>query len=424
MFKSIYTTRMSGSSRVLAKRFEKISGQPGRFKSLKAVICSVLVISVFALGTIVMADIDKEEEYTLLITNNRLAVLLENTPFVENGEVYVPLRELFTKLGFMNHIDAKMEWNDGTVLIYLVEENLNEDRGSAHTSYMYKIEIGKSELLMNPDELVSMEGSYEFTEPMNLPPVLKGNVTYIPFAYAQRMVERADNGIQSPPDRYDLEFVYSGEVLEIGYPFDMEYPVTSMFGERIHPITGEKRLHSGTDFGVDVGTSVRAGIDGMVTDEGFDENNGYYVVVKNDIGVEILYAHLSTIARHGAYEVKKGDIIGASGNSGKSTGPHLHMEVKINGKYVNPELYFEDVVYVAGFLNEVSDQLPRVLHICGYPDAEYEIKGCSIENDNAHIEIELLNYENDVITIQYYKNAGGQWWLGAGFNKQGLIFIT
>ena len=78
MFKSVYTTRMSGSSRVLAKRFEKISGQSGRFKSLKAVICCIIIMSVFALGTIVMADIDKEEEYTLLITNNGLAVLLEN----------------------------------------------------------------------------------------------------------------------------------------------------------------------------------------------------------------------------------------------------------------------------------------------------------------------------------------------------------
>ncbi len=341
MFKSVYTTQMSGKGRTLEKRFNKITEKPIRFKNLTAMICVIIILSVFTLGTIAMADIDKEIEYTLLIANNDSAILLENKPFVENGEVYVPLRELFTKLGFMAHTDAKMEWNDGVVLIYLVEENLNEDAGSAHTSYMYKIEIGKNELIINPDELVSMSKTYEFVESMNLAPVLKDDVTYAPFAYAQRMVERADNGIQSPPDRYKLDFIYSGEVLEIGYPFDKEYKVTSAFGERIHPITGEKTLHSGTDFGVPLGTEVKAGIDGMVTDEGFDEDHGNYVVVKNNLGVEILYAHLDKIARHGAYEVKKGDIIGYSGSSGKSAGAHLHMEVKINGRYVNPELYFE-----------------------------------------------------------------------------------
>lgn len=337
MFKSVYTTQMSGKGRTLEKRFNKITEKPIRFKNLTAMISVIIILSVFSLGTIAMADIDKEVDYTLLITNNDSAILLENEPFVENGEVYVPLRELFTKLGFMSHTDAKMEWNDGVVLIYLVEENLNEDAGSAHTSYMYKIEIGKNELIINPDELVSMQRSYEFVEPMNLAPILKGNTTYIPFTYAQRMVERADNGIQSPPDRYNLDFVYSGEVLTIAYPFDEERKVAGKFGERIHPITGEKTFHSGVDIVADIGTKVCAGIDGMVVDEGYNEDNGYYVVVKNDdIGVEILYAHLSSIARHGAYEVKKGDVIGLSGNSGKSTGPHLHMEVKINGKYVNP----------------------------------------------------------------------------------------
>lgn len=342
MFKSVYTTRMSGSSDVLNKRFESIIAKPVKFKRMLAFICMFAILGTLLLGTMVMAEIDSEQaDYTLDITNNDEIIQLNNMPFVESGEVYVPLRELFTKLGFMKHPEARMDWNNGVVLIYLVEENLNEEAVSTYTSYSYKIEIGKSELVINPDELATMQKNYEFVEPMNLAPVLKDNTTYVPFAYAERMVERADNGIQSPPYRYKLEFVYSGEVLSILYPFDEMHSVTSAFGERIHPVTGEKRLHSGMDISADVGTSVRAGIDGMVTDEGFDEDNGNYVIVKNNLGVEILYAHLNTIARHGAYAVKKGDVIGTSGNTGKSTGPHLHMEVKINGRYVNPELYFE-----------------------------------------------------------------------------------
>lgn len=341
MFKNVYTTRMSGNSKILARRFDKINEKSFKFKKVLALICVMLVVITLLLSTIVMAEIDNKEQYTLEITNNGEVIELENKPFVENGEVYVPLRELFTELGFMAHPEAKMDWNDGVILIYLVEENQNEDAGSTYTSYMYKIEIGKNELIINPDELSDMSKSYEFLEPTNLAPVLKDNTTYVPFAYAERMVERADNGIQSPPDRYNLEFVYSGEVLTITYPFDKEYRVTSIFGERIHPVTGEKTLHSGTDFGVDIGVEVKAGIDGTVIDEGFDAENGNYVVVKNDIGVEILYAHLDTIANRDTNEVKKGDVIGTSGNTGKSAGPHLHMEVKINGRYVNPQLYFK-----------------------------------------------------------------------------------
>ena len=342
MFKKTYTTCMKGNDKALAKRFEHIRGKNVRFGRTITALCIVAIISVVLLGTIVMAEVaGNNASYGLYVTNNDNIIELENVPFVENGEVYVPLREFFTKLGFMEHKDAKMEWDSGVVLINLVEKNLNDDAASDFTSYMYKIEIGKNELVINPDELVNMAKTYEFVEPMNLPPVLKENVTYVPFAYAVRMVERADNGTQSPRDRYEINFIYSGEILTIGYPFDKECQVTSMFGERIHPITGEKRLHDGVDIRVDAGTAVKAGIDGMVIDEGFNEDRGYYVIIKNEIGVEILYAHLNTIARHGSYEVKKGDIIGTSGSSGNSTGPHLHMSVRINDRYVNPQLYFE-----------------------------------------------------------------------------------
>lgn len=338
MFKYVYTTRMSGNFKALERRFDKINGRPVKFKRVLTFACVIVILSVFALGTLVMAEFDGSAA-EVKITNNGEVIELNNKPFVENGEIYVPLRELFTKLGFMSHPDAKLDWDNGVVLICLIEENQNEDSASKYTSYSYKIEIGKSELVINPDELIAMNKSYLFTEPMNLAPVLKGNVTYVPFAYAKRIVERADNGIQSPSDRYNLEFMYAGEVLSILYPFEEKHSVTSAFGERIHPVTGEKKFHSGMDIRVDEGTEVKCGIDGRVIEEGFNNDNGNYIIIKNDYAVEILYAHLASVARRGEYEVKKGDVVGKSGNTGKSTGPHLHIEVKINGEYVNPALY-------------------------------------------------------------------------------------
>lgn len=341
MFKNIYTTRMSENAKALGRRFDKITSRPVKFKRLIAFACMVMLTAVCTFSTLAVANVANDNtDYVLDITHNGEVIELENKPFVENGEVYVPLRELFEKLGFMDHSEAKINWDDGVVLIYLVEKNLNEDAASAYTSYSYKIEIGKEELIINPDELSAMSKSYEFVEPMNLPPVLKNSTTYVPFAYAERMVERADNGIQSPPERYNLDFIYSGEVLSVLYPFDTWWKVTSVFGERIHPVTGEKTMHNGVDIGADEGEAVKAGIDGMVIENGFDEEYGNYVILKNDIGVEILYANLAMITRRDVYEVEKGDIIGTSGNTGKSAGPHLHVEVKINGKYVNPELYF------------------------------------------------------------------------------------
>lgn len=128
---------------------------------------------------------------------------------------------------------------------------------------------------------------------------------------------------------------------EILYPCEGCYKITAPFVKRVHPVTGEEKFHRGVDFAVPEGTVVRAGIKGNVTKNGYDAEKGNYVIITNDSGVEILYAHLSQITRRDVYTVTPGDIVGKTGNTGMSTGPHLHMEVKINGEYVNPEDYLK-----------------------------------------------------------------------------------
>lgn len=397
MFKNIYTTRMSGNSKVLEKRFEKISRKPIKFKKLTALVCAIVILSVFTVGTIVMAEFDNESQYTLEITNNGEAIIFENKPIIENGEVYVPLREIFTKLGFMASDEAEILWNDGEILLELYEKSLNEDAVAEFTVYAYKMEIGKSELVINPEALVPRISPDEITsvvEPMNNAPVLKNNVTYIPFSYAERIVERADVGFLSPPDRYNLEFIYSGEKFSIMYPLSSVAKITNKFGKRVHPITGEEQFHTGIDFDVPVGTGVYAGIDGVITQKAFDEEKGNYVTVSNKLGVEVTYNHLSAFGSvYTGMEVEKLTLVGYSGNTGASTGAHLHMEVKINGEYIDPELCFEDNDYWE-FYAEIDAKLPEILETAGYPNANYDVIDIDYGEEIAFVRLKISKYED------------------------------
>ncbi|WP_181273226.1 M23 family metallopeptidase [Brevibacterium oceani] len=121
------------------------------------------------------------------------------------------------------------------------------------------------------------------------------------------------------------------------------YPITSPFGYRIHPITGAKKLHSGTDFGVPCGTPIHAAGDGVVVGAGWTGGYGNRVVVshgkiKGD-SIASTYNHNTKVKVHAGQKVKKGDVISISGTTGASTGCHLHFEIMKNGGYVNPMPY-------------------------------------------------------------------------------------
>jgi len=112
--------------------------------------------------------------------------------------------------------------------------------------------------------------------------------------------------------------------------------VTSKFGVRRHPITGQIRAHNGIDISAPVGTPVRATADGIVTKAMYYSGYGRYVLISHYGKIETAYAHLSRIVvRRGQY-VKKGQIIAYSGNSGQTTAAHVHYEVHMQGKPINP----------------------------------------------------------------------------------------
>ncbi len=116
-------------------------------------------------------------------------------------------------------------------------------------------------------------------------------------------------------------------------------PITSEFGWRIHPIYGTRRLHAGTDFGVDEGTPVHAADGGVVVEAGWISGYGYTVIIDHGNGMSTLYAHNSDVAVSPGQTVSKGQVVSYSGNTGGSTGPHLHFEVRINGEPTDPMGY-------------------------------------------------------------------------------------
>ena len=115
--------------------------------------------------------------------------------------------------------------------------------------------------------------------------------------------------------------------------------VTSEFGYRRDPFTGETKGHSGMDLAVPTGTSVRAALPGTVTVSQYSSSYGYYVMIDHGNGLSTLYAHNSKLLVKVGQTVNAGDIVSLSGSTGRSTGPHLHFEVRINGERTNPRSY-------------------------------------------------------------------------------------
>lgn len=118
--------------------------------------------------------------------------------------------------------------------------------------------------------------------------------------------------------------------------------LTSGFGYRISPFTGKPALHAGLDIAAAPGSPVYAPADGVVTFSSYDESYGKLISVDHGYGVSTRFAHLSQTYVQAGQRVNKWDVIGAVGNTGRSTGPHLHYEVRVNGTPVNPRNYILD----------------------------------------------------------------------------------
>jgi murein DD-endopeptidase MepM/ murein hydrolase activator NlpD len=115
--------------------------------------------------------------------------------------------------------------------------------------------------------------------------------------------------------------------------------VTSVYKERTDPITGERQFHTGIDYSAKLGTVVFAAATGIVEEAKITDGYGKMIKINHLNGYETLYGHLSKISAYVGKEVQKGDTIGAVGNTGQSTGAHLHYEISYLDRKINPKIF-------------------------------------------------------------------------------------
>ncbi|TBR58354.1 peptidase M23 [Westiellopsis prolifica IICB1] len=112
------------------------------------------------------------------------------------------------------------------------------------------------------------------------------------------------------------------------YPLSIRSPITSLFGWRVHPITGDRRFHSGMDIGAAMGTPILAAYSGQVEVADWVGGYGQAVILNHNNALQTLYGHMSQILVQPGQRVERGTVIGLVGSTGNSTGPHLHFEVR------------------------------------------------------------------------------------------------
>jgi murein DD-endopeptidase MepM/ murein hydrolase activator NlpD len=194
-------------------------------------------------------------------------------------------------------------------------------------------------------------------------PVMANNASSADIAAPLRAAEAARNGSTGNASNADEEFQQlfaSWKALEAGpaalassrstrvsipslIPISTSRAMSSSFGLRVHPVLGGMRMHKGIDLPASTGTPIHATADGVVGKADWFGGYGLCVELEHGANMETRYGHMSRIAVAEGQMVRKGDVIGYVGSTGRSTGSHLHYEVRIAGSAVNPIPYMQAI---------------------------------------------------------------------------------
>jgi murein DD-endopeptidase MepM/ murein hydrolase activator NlpD len=188
---------------------------------------------------------------------------------------------------------------------------------------------------LNPDDLIATVRSGYSGQGGPLAPI-----SFSSMGLSNSPDEPRINAILQELDTLNLYRIAAFKV-PLGVPLQSRFRLTSGFGGRNDPINGSARMHEGQDLAGDYGTSIFATADGTVTYAGWEGGYGRLIKIRHIFGIETRYGHLSQIDVKVGQKISRGEKIGDMGNSGRSTGTHLHYEVRLSGKPVNPMTFIK-----------------------------------------------------------------------------------
>ena len=188
---------------------------------------------------------------------------------------------------------------------------------------------------LNPDDLIATVRSGYSGQGGPLAPI-----SFSSMGLSNSPDEPRINAILQDLDTLNLYRIAAFKV-PLGMPLQSRFRLTSGFGGRNDPINGSARMHEGQDLAGDYGTSIFATADGTVTYAGWEGGYGRLIKIRHIFGIETRYGHLSQIDVKVGQKISRGEKIGDMGNSGRSTGTHLHYEVRLSGKPVNPMTFIK-----------------------------------------------------------------------------------
>ena len=176
------TTQMASSKKILKRRFIMIKNKKttSRFMSAISAVIAVFMLSTMVFASGVLSDLTTDD-YTIEILNNGEKIELTNKPFIENGEVYLPLRETLTNIGTLNHTGSYITWDNGKIEVHLADV-ITETMGIADIEFSF--EIGKPDFIIDPHGTPNI-----FFRSIKTSPILKDNLTYVPYSLMEPMME-------------------------------------------------------------------------------------------------------------------------------------------------------------------------------------------------------------------------------------------
>ncbi len=153
------------------------------------------------------------------------------------------------------------------------------------------------------------------------------------------------------------EFLFLSKLVPNGKPLDYRR-ISTRFGFRIHPITKRKQFHPADDLAADLGTPIYAPASGVVVYAGKKRFYGNFLLIRHGLGFSTAYGHLHRIGVKSGEYVKKGELVALCGNTGRSTGPHVHYELRYLSKWLDPEPFMKKWSYES--YKEVMKKNPQV----------------------------------------------------------------